>query len=105
MPLVFPEQRSALDAALTELERDRPLYFVLTSLSAGPWEPTFVLEQGDRTFEARHPFRVRILDGDPTFVAPDAPVVGVILLPEAFRLNLPLGITWGGVVSEITFRR
>jgi hypothetical protein len=105
LPLVFPEQRSALDAVLTELERDRPLYFVLTSLAAAPWEPTFVLSQGERTFEARHPFRVRILDGDPATVAPDAPVIGVILLPEAFRLDAPLGITWGGVASEITFRR
>lgn len=105
LPLAFPEQRRALDAVLAELERDRPLYFVVTSLSANRWEPIFVLEQGERTFEARHPFRVRILDGDPANVSPDSPVVGVILLPEAFRLDAPLGITWGGVASEITFRR
>jgi hypothetical protein len=105
LPLVFPDQRSALDAALTELERDRPLYFVLTSLAPATWEPTFILAQGERTFEARHPFRVRILEGDPNSVAPDAPVIGVILLPEVFRLDAPLGITWSGVASEITFRR
>ena len=38
-------------------------------------------------------------------VAPDSPVAGVILLPAGFDLYSPLGVEWGGVSAEVSFRR
>ena len=103
--LAYPEQRRELGETLTELGQDRPLYFVLASLGESGWEPAFVLEQGGRSFETRHPFWVRILEGGAESVTPEAPVSGVILVPESSVLTLPLRITWGGVTGEVTFRR
>lgn len=107
LPLALPELRAELDALLAraELVHERLLLFVVTSLSEAAWDSRFVVSQAGADFEARHPFRVRVLRGDPQRVAPGSPALGVILLPQSFRLDAPLTLRWAGATAPVTFRR
>ena len=106
LALVVPEQRQVLDAVLVDgpLADGHPLLVTVTALAPTPWDASLVFEQGDRRFEATHPFRFQLVTGSPERVASDAPAVGVILLPERFSLEEPLVVRWGERSAEVTFR-
>jgi hypothetical protein len=103
--LVMPDNRDAFDELVARAGRDRPLVLIATALLPGPWNAVISFEQGDLGIEARHPFRLRLLSGDPETLGPEAPVVAVVLLPESFNLREPIRVRWGGVSAEVTFRR
>lgn len=103
--LAFPDRRAELDRFIVEAGADRAFYFVVTALEESQWPPVFTFQQGEALIEARHPFRVQVLAGDPERVAPDAPAAGVILLPPDFNPRLPIRVVWGGAAGEIVFRR
>jgi hypothetical protein len=105
LALAFPEQQQQLDAFMSDVDMDRPLYFVVTGIQEGEWETSFVFQQGDEALEVRYPFRVRLLEGEAGQVGPDRPVSGLILLPGEFNLRAPMRVTWSGVSAEVTFRR
>lgn len=106
LALVVPEQREVLDRLLVEgpLADDHPLLVTVTAVAPADWDPAFVFEQGDIRFEIRHPFRFQIVSGSSERVTPEAPAVGVALLPARFSLEQPLIVRWGGVTAEVTFR-
>lgn len=106
LALAVPEHRSDLDAALVDgpMADDHPLLATVTARTTSSWEPALVFEQGDLRFEARYPFRFQLARGSPESVGPDAPAVGVVLLPAGFALDRPLTVRWGELSAEITFR-
>jgi len=105
LALVLPERQAQLDARMSEFQGDRPLFFLVTALAEASWETSMSFSQGDETFEARYPFRLRLLQGEAGRVAPGDPAAGVILLPETFNLHKPLTVTWQGVAVTVAFRR
>jgi hypothetical protein len=105
LALVMPEERVRFDGLVEQAGRDRPLVAIVTAVVDGAWESVVTFSQGQVEAEARHPFRLRLLDGDASVVGPRSPVVGVILLPEGFNLREPITVTWGGASASITFRR
>jgi len=106
LALVVPEQRDVLDRLLVDgpLANDHPLLVTVTAVAPADWEPAFVFEQGDIRFEVRYPFRVQVVSGSFERVTPDAPAVGVVLLPARFSLDRPMTVRWSGVTAEVTFR-
>ena len=106
LALVVPEHRQALDAVLVDgaLADGHPLLVTVTALAPATWDPSLTFEQGDMRFEARHPFRFQLVSGSATEVAPAAPAIGAVLLPERFDLEEPLRIRWGDRSAEVTFR-
>ncbi|UCH25564.1 MAG: hypothetical protein JSV66_16785 [Trueperaceae bacterium] len=105
LALAYPEQQQQLDAFMSDIDRDRPLYFIVTGIQEGMWETSFLFQQGGVSLEVRYPFRVRLLEGEAGVVGPDRPVAGLILLPDEFNLRVPMRVTWSGVSAEVTFRR
>ena len=106
LALVVPEQRQVLDAVLIDgpLADGHPLLVTATALAPTPWVASLVFEQGALRFEAKHPFRFQMVAGSPEHVAPGAPAIGVILLPERFSLEEPLVVRWRERAVEVTFR-
>ncbi len=105
LALAFPEQQRALDAQLGRFEDANPLYFVVTALAEASWQPQFVLEQGTTRLELAYPFAVSLLSGEPERVSPDAPAVGIVLVPPTVNLRAPLNITWQSLSAVVQFRR
>jgi hypothetical protein len=103
--LVMPEERDRFDDLVEQAGRDRPLVVIVTSVVDGTWESVVRFAQGGLEAEVRHPFRLRLLDGDAAVVGPQSPAVGVVLLPESFNLREPIRVTWGSASASITFRR
>jgi hypothetical protein len=103
--LVHPGQQQQIDAFLAQLEGERPLYFVVSSLTDAAWEPEFSFRQEGLEFDALHPWHVVLLEGDGQFGAPGQPVSGVILLPAAANLRIPLEVHWQGATGRLAFRR
>lgn len=106
LALAIPDQRGLLDDILTEgpMASDHPFLVTVTAVEPTTWVPSLTFIQRDLHFEARHPFRFQLVEGDAATVAPDRPVVGVALLPPRFDLEAPLRIRWGDVEAEVTFR-
>lgn len=105
LALLEPAEQGRLDALLATFEDAKPLYFVLTALADSTWSPSFVVEQGDSRLELSPPYGVGLLEGDAERVGPEAPVVGLILLPSTVNLRQPLTLTWQGQSSSLQFRR
>lgn len=105
LPLVLPEDRAAVDAAVDEVGADKPLLLVVSARSAAPWSSPLRFTQGELALEVRYPYRMRLVFGDPARVAPGAPVAALVLLPPAFNLYRPMRVEWQGSSGEITFRR
>lgn len=103
--LALPEHRERFDQLVARVGSDHALILVVTALESGPWQAEVGFSQGDLRVEARHPFRLRLLSGDPASVGPRAPVLGVVLLPESFNLRAPIEVTWGHASAVIRFRR
>lgn len=106
LALALPDQQDLLDDILTQgpMATDHPFLVTVTALEPVTWDPSLTFSQRDLRFEARHPFRFQLVEGEAVTVAPDHPVVGVALLPPRFDLEAPLRIRWGDVEAEVTFR-
>lgn len=104
LSLALPNERLALDEFLNEVEGYRPLYFVATSLAPTSWQADMTFSQGGQSFTAKVPFNVSVLEGDTGQLSPDAPVSGVILLPQWISLREPLAVSWMGAVGNFQFR-
>jgi hypothetical protein len=103
--LAFPEQQAEVDAFIASLERGRPLYFVLTALAPSPWETSLHISQHGRAAGLRYPLEISVLEGEAGWVGPEAPVSGVILLPDWVNLREPLVVRWGEREARFQFRR
>lgn len=105
IPLIDPGHRAAIDAALEGSAPDKPLLVVVTALRDSSWEASFTLTQHGRSLEFRYPYRMRLVEGSPRRVGPDAPASMLLLLPAWFNLYEPIVVAWQGVKAGITFRR
>lgn len=105
LPLIDPDERAVIDAALDGTAPDKPLLVVVTSLQDVAWEPTFILAQGGRSLEFRYPYRMRLVSGSARRVGPAAPASMLLLVPTWFNLYRPITVSWQGVSGTITFRR
>ncbi|MEX2535508.1 MAG: hypothetical protein WD273_07885 [Trueperaceae bacterium] len=103
--LAMPSHQERFDELVARSGRDRPLLLFVTAVEAGSWRASITFSQGTLDFAARHPFRLRLLDGEAAFVGPESPVVGVVLLPEEFDLRRPIRVQWGDASATVTFRR
>lgn len=106
LALAVPEHRAVLDAVLVDgpMADAHPLLVTVTAVAPMSWEPTLVFEQGDVRFEARHPFRFQLVSGSAQWVEPDAPAIGVVLLPSRLSLEQPLRVQWGDRTADVVFR-
>lgn len=100
---IFPEQRAQYDRFITTIKGENVLYFALSSLQASSWQAEFSFRQGNRTFTASYPTEISLLAGDNQDVSPDAPVTGVILLPESFNLAEDMSISWSNIDTHYSF--
>lgn len=105
MGLAFPEQQAELDRFMAEFEEGRALYFVITAVSASPWETELTFQQGNEQVSVRYPNGLSVLAGEVGQVSPAAPVSGVLRLPKDFSLRRPITISWAGVTASFQFRR
>ena len=105
LSLALPNERLVLDGFLSEVEGYRPLYFVATSLTPTSWRADVTFTQGGQSFTAKAPFNLSVLEGDVGQLGPDAPVSGVMLLPQWVSLREPLAVSWMGAASSFQFRR
>ena len=110
LPLAQPELTAAVDAALdaawlSGAASDNVLLLQIVAAEETTWQATLRFTQGSRELEVRYPYRLLLQEGTADVVAPDSPVAGVILLPASFDLYRPLGVEWGGVSAEVSFRR
>ena len=105
LSLALPDERLALDGFLDEVEGYRPLYFVATSLAPTSWQAEVTFTQGGQSFSASEPSNLSVLEGDTGQLSPDAPVSGVILLPQWVSLREPLEVRWMGAAGSFQFRR
>lgn len=103
--LAMPNERTRFDELVDQAGRDHALIMVLTSRVDESWSGAITFSQGAREVEARHPFRLRLLAGEPGRVGPESPAVGVVLLPEGFNLREPITVVWASARATITFRR
>ncbi|HZJ09798.1 MAG TPA: hypothetical protein VFD39_08895, partial [Trueperaceae bacterium] len=104
-PLAFPEATAAIDEAVATMGSDNALLLVVSALSRQSWSSSLVFEQDGRSIEVRHPYRLRVFQGDPAMVGPAAGVAAVVLLPASFSLYRPLMVAWGAIDATVTFRR
>lgn len=106
LALALPEHQDVLDRVLMDgpMATDHPLLVTVTALEPVAWEASLVFEQAGLRFEARHPFRFQLVEGDVDRVAPGRPAVGVALVPARFSLEAPLTVRWSDVAAEVTFR-
>jgi hypothetical protein len=105
LSLAFPEQQRAIDTFIANLERGRPLYFIVTAVVETPWETTLTFSQNGASFTARYPLTVSVLEGKAGTVSPEHPVAGVVLLPDWLDLRRPMTVRWAEVEGVIQFRR
>ncbi len=99
--LAFPELREAFDSFTAETAGMRPLVFVLTSASDGPWTPRFTV--AGRVLAP--PRGLVLLEGSLESVGPEHPVTGVLLLPPEVNLRLPQTVEWQQISTRFQFRR
>lgn len=104
-PLAFPETTAAVDEAVASAGNDHALLLVVTALSAQAWNSSLVFAQDGRSIEVRHPYRLRVYQGEPDSVGPGASVAAVVLLPPSYSLYRPLAVTWEAIDATVTFRR
>lgn len=105
MPRAFPDQQTYLETALAKFSMGNPLYFVVTAVSNATWEPLLVIEQNGRMVEYQHPANLTVLEGDAGRVSSDAPVSGVIVLPDWIDLRQPITVTWTGISAAVQYRQ
>lgn len=104
-PLAFPEATAAVDAAVARAGSDHALLVVVSALSEQDWSSSLQFEQAGRGLEVRHPYRLRVYQGEPDTVGPGAEVAAIVLLPASFSLYQPLSVSWEGIDATVTFRR
>lgn len=104
-PLAFPEATAAVDAAVAKAGSDHALLLVVSALSPQPWSSSLMFEQDGRSLEVRHPYRLRVYQGEPDSVGPGESVAAIVLLPSSFSLYRPLSVTWEAIDATVTFRR
>lgn len=103
VPLLAPELRGVVDAALREAGASRALVLVATSRTPGAsFEGITVDVEGRRLVEAgaRHV----TLSGQADDVGPQTPWIAVVWLPPGTRLDRPLRIGWEGASADVTLR-
>lgn len=105
LPLVAPAGRGAIDAALDRIGSDKPLLVAVSALQPVAWQAVFAFEQDGRRLEVRYPYRMHLLQGSSSRVAPGSPATAVVLLPAWFDLYRPIAVSWQGIHASITFRR
>jgi hypothetical protein len=105
MALAFPEQQKALDAISSKFSTGKPIYFIVTALAPSPWQSSFTLEQQGRVLQYQAGSSLSILEGDASTVTPEAPVSGVLVLPDWVNLRQPVTVTWSGITASVQFRR
>jgi hypothetical protein len=104
LPLLAPEAREAVDAALAEAGAARALLLVVTSLRSGARAEGVVVTADGRELLAAGE-RHATLAGDPDAIGPGEPWIAVVWLPAGTRLDRPLVVAWEGARAEVTFRR
>ena len=100
---IFPEQRAQFERFKTTIKKKNVLYFALSSLQASSWQAEFDFRQGGQSFKASYPTEISLLAGDNQDVSPDAPVTGIIVLPEGFDLGQDMTISWSNIDSHFHF--
>lgn len=108
VPIARPELTADVDKVLEQARAagsDHVLLLLVTAVAELPWNPALVFTQDDRRLEVRPPYRMLIESGDEGGVAPDAPVLGAVLLPNTFSLYRPMHVSWAGAQAEVRFRR
>lgn len=104
VPLLAPEAREAVDAALAEAGAARALLLVVTSLRHGARAEGVAIAADGRELLAAGE-RHATLSGDPDAIRPGEPWIAVVWLPAGTRLDRPLVVAWEGARAEVTFRR
>jgi hypothetical protein len=104
LPLLAPEAREAVDAALAEAGASRALLLVVTSRTPGARAEGVALEADGRELLAAGERHVT-LAGTADAVGPEAPWLALVWLPAGTRLDRPLLVRWEGAEAEVTFRR
>jgi hypothetical protein len=105
MALAFPEQQKSLDAVSSKFSTGKPIYFIVTALAPSPWQSSFTIEQQGRVLQYQAGSSLSILEGDASTVTPEAPVSGVLVLPDWVNLRQPVTVTWSGITASVQFRR
>ncbi len=100
---IFPEQSNQYERFKTNVKGKNALYFALSSLQASAWQAEFEFRQGSRSFKASYPTEISLLVGDNQDVSPEAPVTGIILLPDGFDLAKDMTISWANIDTRYRF--
>ena len=104
VPLIAPEVREAVDAALAEAGAARALLLVVTARTDGARTEGVAIEADGRELLASGERHVT-LAGDADAIGPEAPWLALVWLPPGTRLDRPLTVRWEGAEAEVTFRR
>jgi hypothetical protein len=104
VPLIAPEVREAVDAALAEAGAARALLLVVTARAEGARAEGVAIEAGGRELLSAGERHVT-LAGDAEAIGPEAPWLALVWLPLGTRLDRPLTVRWEGAEAEVTFRR
>jgi hypothetical protein len=104
LPLLAPDAREAVDAALAEAGAARALLLVVTSQAPGARAEGVALEAEGRVLLAAGERHVT-LAGSAAAIGPQAPWLALVWLPAGTRLDRPLVVRWEGAEAEVTFRR
>jgi hypothetical protein len=103
--LAFPDKQNSFDSFMAKVKSGHPLYFVLTAAAESPWDTSPVFSQNGRSFTARYPFTLSVLQGSVKQVSPQAPVSGVVLLPKRVNLRQSLTVQWADAKASFQFRK
>ncbi len=104
LPLLAPETRKVVDAALADAGSARALLLVVTARSAGARAEGVAIEVDRRTLVAAGA-RHDTLAGSAEAIAPGEPWIALVWLPVGTRLDAPLTVRWEGAAVEVVFRR
>jgi hypothetical protein len=104
VPLIAPEVREAVDAALAEAGATRALLLVVTARTDGSRTEGVSIDADGRELLSSGERHVT-LAGDAESIGPQAPWVALVWLPPGTRLDRPLTVRWEGALVEVAFRR
>jgi hypothetical protein len=104
LPLLAPDAREAVDAALSEAGAARALLLVVTSRTPGGRAEGVALAADGRELLAAGDRHVT-LAGSAEAIGPETPWLALVWLPAGTRLDRPLVVRWEGAEVEVTFRR
>lgn len=103
LAVAYPGARAAVDGVLAPL--GKVLYLVAVATGETSWESEITFLQGGRSFTASSPQAISLLAGEAGRVGPDAPVSGLVFLPDWLELRRPVTVRWAETSATFQFRR